>query len=337
MSSGGLPHGWKLKESTSRPGVVYYITPDGKSQWVEPSDQQIREATKRQKGKRSRTNSTGSNSSSSNSSNSNSSSNGESSKRTKVAVAGKVRASHILVKHKESRRPKSWRQEGAILRTEEEAHIRLTNLRQQLEDQSKQIASNNTDQAEARLAKFAEFSNLARAESDCSSYKNGGDLNYFTFDKMDPAFSKVCFNLAYGDMSPIFKTPSGLHIALRTDEPNVLDEVQVLHLLKKHAQSRRPMRENKPITRTKDEAISELEELLVGLKEVDSNALESTFRQFATSESDCSSRRKGGDLGLFGRGKMQPAFEKAAFSLAVGGMSDLIETASGVHILLRIQ
>jgi NIMA-interacting peptidyl-prolyl cis-trans isomerase 1 len=26
----GLPFGWKLRESKSRPGVVYYITPSGK-------------------------------------------------------------------------------------------------------------------------------------------------------------------------------------------------------------------------------------------------------------------------------------------------------------------
>jgi NIMA-interacting peptidyl-prolyl cis-trans isomerase 1 len=33
------------------------------------------------------------------------------------------------------------------------------------------------------------------------------------------------------------------------------------------------------------------------------------FAQIAAVESDCSSARKGGDLGWFGRGMMQKAFE----------------------------
>jgi hypothetical protein len=37
-----------------------------------------------------------------------------------------------------------------------------------------------------------------------------------------------------------------------------------------------------------------------------------TFAAIAKTESDCSSAEKGGDLGLFGHGQMQPAFENAA-------------------------
>ena len=54
----------------------------------------------------------------------------------------------------------------------------------------------------------------------------------------------------------------------------------------------------------------------------------------AKVESDCSSAAKGGDLGRFERGKMQKAFEEAAFRLAPGALSDVVETDSGVHIIL---
>lgn len=54
----------------------------------------------------------------------------------------------------------------------------------------------------------------------------------------------------------------------------------------------------------------------------------------ATS-SDCSSAKAGGDLGFFGRGQMQKPFEDATFALPVGGLSGIVQTESGTHIILR--
>lgn len=55
----------------------------------------------------------------------------------------------------------------------------------------------------------------------------------------------------------------------------------------------------------------------------------------APTESDCSSARKRGDLGYFGRGDMQKEFEDAAFALRPGEMSRIVETASGLHLIER--
>lgn len=60
-----------------------------------------------------------------------------------------------------------------------------------------------------------------------------------------------------------------------------------------------------------------------------------TLADLAPTESDCSSARKHGDLGYFGRGDMQKEFEDAAFGLKPGEMSGVVETASGLHLIER--
>jgi len=57
--------------------------------------------------------------------------------------------------------------------------------------------------------------------------------------------------------------------------------------------------------------------------------------ELAVRESDCSSARKMGDLGFFGKGDMQKEFEEAAFALKPGEVSHVVETASGLHLIER--
>ncbi|XP_034958320.1 peptidyl-prolyl cis-trans isomerase NIMA-interacting 1 isoform X1 [Zootoca vivipara] len=109
----------------------------------------------------------------------------------------KVRCSHLLVKHNQSRRPASWR-EDKITRSKEEA-LELINGYIQ------------------KIKSGEDFESLASQFSDCSSAKAGGDLGAFGRGQMQKPFEDASFALRPGEMSgPVF-TDSGIHIILRTE------------------------------------------------------------------------------------------------------------------------
>lgn len=130
-------------------------------------------------------------------------------------------------------------------------------------------------------------------------------------------------------------------------------QLQCSHLLVKHNGSRRASswRED-VITRSKAEAREILEKYL---EQIQSG--ERTLEELAQKYSDCSSAKRGGDLGPFKRGiersannntpvfinlihsifigEMQAPFEDASFKLAIGQLSGIVETNSGLHIIKR--
>jgi len=57
------------------------------------------------------------------------------------------------------------------------------------------------------------------------------------------------------------------------------------------------------------------------------------FAELAKANSDGPSAAGGGDLNFFPRGQMVPPFDKAAFELEVGKVSDIVETRFGYHII----
>lgn len=156
-----LPDGWVKKLSKSTGQHYYFNTRTNESQWTPPSS-----ATS---SKSSRCNS----------------------------ASDTVRCSHLLVKHRSSRRPASWREQN-ITRAEDEA-LKL------IVDYRKRIISGQTSLEE-----------LASQYSDCTSAHRGGDLGSFARGAMQRAFEDVAFALNVGELSDPVKTDSGIHLIFRT-------------------------------------------------------------------------------------------------------------------------
>jgi NIMA-interacting peptidyl-prolyl cis-trans isomerase 1 len=137
------------------------------------------------------------------------------------------------------------------------------------------------------------------------------------------------YNAATGES--VWERPAGAANKARNTSGSSSGKVQASHILVKHRDSRNPSSWKEPVvTRSKDEALRMVqayrERIVSG---------QVTFEALAASESHCSSAKRGGDLGPFGRGEMQKPFEDATYALAVGEISEPVDTASGMHIILR--
>lgn len=135
-----------------------------------------------------------------------------------------VQCSHILVKHRESRRPSSWRQEK-ITRSKKEAldilmgkwlfepSLLVTLARYRWLILKIIITTGYKKMIDNKEKTFAE---LAKEFSDCSSAKNGGDLGPFGKGQMQKPFEEAAFALNVGEMAGPVDTDSGVHLILRT-------------------------------------------------------------------------------------------------------------------------
>ncbi len=89
-----------------------------------------------------------------------------------ASIEVKMRCSHILVKHKDSRRPSSWK-EANITRSRDEALTIINSYRDKI------------------INKEATFNDLAAKNSDCSSASKGGDLGFFSIGQMQKPFEEA--------------------------------------------------------------------------------------------------------------------------------------------------
>ena len=119
----------------------------------------------------------------------------------RLAPPAIARASHILIKHNESRRLASWRDPtGRDISSRSKASA-IKMLREY-----KRLIENGSE----------ELSSIAQEVSDCDTAKHGGDLGWFAANYMQPEFEAAVLELEEGQVSDVVETASGVHLIMRT-------------------------------------------------------------------------------------------------------------------------
>ena len=178
----------------------------------------------------------------------------------------------------------------------------------------------------ARLEAGERFEDLAREFSDDASSEEGGEIAPLEPGETPPEFESMAYATAPGEISPVFETSFGYHILTRRSTESIAAQ----HILIRFRGAR-----DAPDTlrRTRVEALERAERILSEVL----NPATSFPVAAATYSDDDATFRGGGYLGRFARGQMDPAFEAAAFALAIGEISSIVETPYGFHILRRVE
>jgi parvulin-like peptidyl-prolyl isomerase len=104
--------------------------------------------------------------------------------------------------------------------------------------------------------------------------------------------------------------------------------VHVKHVLVKHRDAKNP---REGVTRSREEACART------MKARDAVIAGADFDAAVSEYSDePGAATRAGDLGELTRDQLQQPFADAAFSLDLNQMSDVVETESGFHLILRI-
>ncbi len=147
-------------------------------------------------------------------------------------------------------------------------------------------------------------------------------LEPFGRGKMLEPFENVVFSLKEGQVADdITTTIFGFHIIRRNPA------IHCRHILISYQGASRSI-----ATRSREEARALAEK-------VRSEALEpgADFPALVRRYSEAPDKVKGGDVGVFDRGRMIQSFEDAAFALKPGEISPVVETRFGFHIIQRIE
>lgn len=164
-----------------------------------------------------------------------------------------------------------------------------------------------------------DFAKVAlEVSTDPSVQENSGELGWIMPFRYVWPFEKAVFNTEVGQVSEVFRTGYGFHIAL-VEEERAHEEVKAAHIMKM-------------VPRGNDSLSMVAKATLTGLHQLIVDGAD--FAEIAKQHSDDKgSAMRGGDLGWFGRGMMVRPFEDAAFSMKPGELSKPFESRFGWHFI----
>lgn len=164
----------------------------------------------------------------------------------------------------------------------------------------------------------------------------GGDSGMFKLvtaapTPFDANVVEAALALQVGGISAPVETPEGYLVIERRPDPAAGPEhISARHILVAYAGSPQAVGN---ATRTEAEARARAEEAMRKAREPDADWMALAAEYTDEPGSD----QTGGDLGNFGRGRMVPAFERAAFKLRVDEISDVVQSPFGFHVIQRYQ
>ena len=163
------------------------------------------------------------------------------------------------------------------------------------------------------------FADVAREMTeDPAGKENGGELGWIEVFRFVYPFEDAVYNTPVGEVTQVFRSPYGFHIAL-VEEERAYEEVHAAHIMKMM-----PRGNEATAMDAKKKIDSLYQAVLAG----------ADFAQVAIENSDDKgSAVRGGDLGWFGRGMMVQPFENITFGLEEGAMSEPFPTRFGWHFV----
>lgn len=152
-------------------------------------------------------------------------------------------------------------------------------------------------------------------------------------DSWPDAIEEEALRLDVGGVTQPIETPAGFVVVRREQDPTEQTtgptQVGARHILIAFRGARQASPE---VTRSREEALSLARQIASSARDEAND-----WTELHAEYSDEPNSPPGGDLGLFGRGQMVPSFERAAFALEVGQVSDPVESPFGFHIIQRTQ
>jgi peptidyl-prolyl cis-trans isomerase SurA len=192
----------------------------------------------------------------------------------------------------------------------------------------KAAAKARADELLAKAKAGADFAALAKENSDApSSAPSGGIMGTFArseWPAIHAPLEATVFGLAAGALAPeVVEAPYGYVLVKRCP----VEKARSRHVLVRYQGAKNAGPE---ITRSKKEAF---DIALAAQRRVTSG---DDFAVIARTMSEDSSAERGGDVGTWGRGRLSAAYEEALFALPEGGISTVVESENGYHVIQRL-